>query len=438
VRASITVKGCRLFAVIVGGVLSLDDVRLGGKCILYRVDVNSPLEPSTGAFLDDSRLRAILPTLRSMNNSKIVMIGHQSRPGKSDFTNMSQHADRISRLLGKTVKFVSDICGDEAIKAIGELNIGEILFLDNIRMHDDENSMKKASPEATASSEIVLKLAPYIDVYVTDAFAAAHRNSPSLTGFAEVVPCVAGRLMSTEVNCLQIAVNDPPRPYVAVLGGTKCDDSLRVAKNLIDKGIVDTIPVVGVVGNLMLWASGIDIGELNKNFIRNAHGKIFESTWEMAVYLIKNHSEIFLLPIDVAICIDDKRVAKSIENLPTEYPIYDIGIATMMAMRPLILDAGCILWNGPASYFEKSGFSFGTIEILNMCCETSAVTIVGGGHTSALVSNRGVADQVTHNSTGGGSVLSLLSGEFMPVIDALERSKAKYATILDSLETKNP
>jgi phosphoglycerate kinase len=244
--------------------------------------------------------------------------------------------------------------------------------------------------------------------------------------------------MAAEVNCLQIAVNDPPRPYVAVLGGTKCDDSLRVAKNLIDKGIVDTIPVVGVVGNLMLWASGIDIGEWNKNFIRNAHGEIFESTWEMAVYLIENHSEIFLLPIDVAICVDDKRVAKSIENLPTEYPIYDIGIATMMAMRPLILDAGCILWNGPASYFEKSGFAFGTIEILNMCCETSAVTIVGGGHTSALVSNRGVADQVTHNSTGGGSVLSLLSGEFMPVIDALERSKAKYATILDSLEIKNP
>ena len=277
----------------VSGVLTLDDVGLGGKVVLYRVDVNSPLEPSTGAFLDDSRLRAILPTLRSLQNSKVVMIGHQSRPGKNDFTDMSQHADRISRLIGKKVKFIPDICGDKAIIAIQNLKIGEMLFLDNIRMHDDENSMKKASPETTASSEIILKLAPLIDVYVTDAFAAAHRNSPSLTGFSEVVPCIAGRLMSKEIDNLQIAVNDPPRPYIAILGGTKCDDSLCVAKNLIDKEIIDTIPVVGVVGNMMLWASGIDIGEGNKSFIRNTLGDAFEETWEMAVYLYENHSEYF-------------------------------------------------------------------------------------------------------------------------------------------------
>ena len=144
----------------VSGVLTLDDVGLGGKVVLYRVAVNSPLDPSAGAFLDDSRLRAILPTLRSLQNSKVVMIGHQSRPGKNDFTDMSQHADRISRLIGKKIHFVSDICGDKAITAIKKLKIGEMLFLDNIRMHDDENSMKKASPEKTATSEIVQKLAP--------------------------------------------------------------------------------------------------------------------------------------------------------------------------------------------------------------------------------------------------------------------------------------
>ena len=254
----------------VSDVLTLDDVRLGGKVVLYRVDVNSPLEPSSGAFLDDSRLRAIIPTLRTLQNSKVVMLGHQSRPGKIDFTNMEQHADRISRLIGKKVKFVSDICGDEAISSIKNLKIGEMLFLDNIRMHEDENSMKKASLEETAKSEIVRKLSSVIDVYVTDAFAASHRNSPSLTGFYDSVPCIAGHLMSKEISNLQIAVNDPPRPYIAILGGTKCDDSLKVAKNLIDKGIIDTIPVVGVVGNMMLWASGVDIGEGNKSFIRNA------------------------------------------------------------------------------------------------------------------------------------------------------------------------
>ena len=418
-------------------VLTLDDVRLGGKVVLYRVDVNSPLEPSTGAFLDDSRLRAILPTLRYLQNSKVVMIGHQSRPGKNDFTDMSQHADRISRLIGKKVKFIPDICGDKAIFAIKNLKIGEMLFLDNIRMHDDENSMKKASPETTANSEIILKLAPLIDVYVTDAFAAAHRNSPSLTGFSEVVPCIAGRLMAKEINNLQIAVTDPPRPYIAILGGTKCDDSLRVAKNLIDKEIIDTIPVVGVVGNMMLWASGIDIGEGNKSFIRNTLGDAFEETWEMAVYLYENHSEYFLLPTDVAVEVNGNRVAMGVEDLPTKNPIYDIGIGTLMQIRPLMINAGCILWNGPASYFELPGFAFGTIEILNMCTESSAVTIVGGGHTSALVSNRGVVDHVTHNSTGGGACLTMLSGGFMPVIDSLTRSYDKFLSILAALDLDN-
>jgi len=421
----------------VSDVLTLDDVRLGGKVVLYRVDVNSPLEPSTGAFLDDSRLRAILPTLRSLQNCKIVMVGHQSRPGKNDFTDMSQHADRISRLIGKKVNFVSDICGEEAISEIQNLKAGEMLFLDNIRIHDDENSMKQASPEVTASSEIIMKLAPLIDVYVTDAFAAAHRNSPSLTGFSEVVPCIAGRLMAKEINNLQIAITDPPRPYIAILGGTKCDDSLRVAKNLIDRKIIDTIPVVGVVGNMMLWASGIDIGECNKDFIRNALGDAFEETWNMAVFLHENHSEYFLLPTDVAIEVNGNRIAKNVTELPTEHPIYDIGIGTLMQIRPLMINAGCILWNGPASYFELPGFAFGTIEILNMCTESSAVTIIGGGHTSSLVSNRGVVNQITHNSTGGGACLTMLSGGFMPVIDSLVRSNNKFRSILGALDLEN-
>ena len=278
-------------------VLTLDDVRLGGKVVLYRVDVNSPLEPSSGAFLDDSRLRAIVPTLRTLQNSKVVIIGHQSRPGKIDFTNMEQHADRISRLIGKNVKFIPDICGEKALSSIKEMKVGEIIFLDNIRMHDDENSMKKSSLEETAKSEIVSKLSSVIDVYVTDAFAASHRNSPSLTGFFDSVPCIAGHLMSKEIDNLQIAVSDPPRPYIAILGGTKCDDSLKVAKNLIDKGIIDTIPVVGVVGNMMLWASGVDIGEGNKSFIKNALGDAFEETWNTAEFLYNNHKEFFIFNI---------------------------------------------------------------------------------------------------------------------------------------------
>ena len=350
---------------------------------------------------------------------------------------MEQHADRISRLMGKKVNFVPDICGEEAIQAINDLKVGEILFLDNIRMHDEENSMKKSSLEQTSQSEIVRKLSSVIDVYVTDAFAASHRNSPSLTGFFDSVPCIAGHLMSKEIHNLQIAVNDPPRPYIAILGGTKCDDSLRVAKNLIDKEIIDTIPVVGVVGNMMLWASGIDIGEVNKSFIRNALQDDFEDTWKMAKFLYDNHKEFFLLPSDIAVEVEGNRVAMNISELPTKYPIYDIGISTLQEIRPLMINAGCILWNGPASYFELPGFAFGTIEILNMCTESSAVTIVGGGHTSSLVSNRGVVNLVTHNSTGGGACLTMLSGGFMPVIESLIKSNEKFRSLLPSLDLDN-
>jgi phosphoglycerate kinase len=304
-------------------------------------------------------------------------------------------------------------------------------------MHDDENSMKKASLEETAQSEIVRKLSSVIDVYVTDAFAASHRNSPSLTGFYDSVPCIAGHLMSKEISNLQIAVNDPPRPYIAILGGTKCDDSLKVAKNLIDKEIIDTIPVVGVVGNMMLWASGVDIGEGNKSFIRNALGDDFQDTWALAELLYENHKEFFLLPSDVAVEVDGNRVAMNVSELPTKYPIYDIGISTLQEIRPLMINAGCILWNGPASYFELPGFAFGTIEILNMCTESSSVTIVGGGHTSSLVSNRGVTDSVTHNSTGGGACLTMLSGGSMPVIESLNKSNDKFRPLLSSLELGN-
>ncbi|MEO2242669.1 MAG: phosphoglycerate kinase [Candidatus Poseidoniia archaeon] len=409
------------------GVLSLDDVRLSGKRVLFRVDVNSPLHPETGAFLDDSRLRGIVPTLRALSDAKVVIISHQSRPGKSDFTNMSGHAERMVRILGRPVRFIPDVCGEVALEAIRSMINGEIIFLDNVRMHPEEMALSRATPEELAKSQIVATLAPEFDAYVTDAFAAAHRNSPSLAGFAEELPCFAGRLMEREISALGLAVTDPPRPYVVILGGAKADDSLRVAINLIERDVVDTVAFVGVVGNMMLWASGIDIGEGNQDFIRNTLGDSFEETWSAARHLLTDHEKLLFLPSDVAVERDGERIPMKVEELPTEDPIYDIGLETLMRLRPLLLDANCILWNGPASYFEKPQFAFGTIEILNICTESAALTIVGGGHTSALVSSRGVSDKISHNSTGGGACLTMLSGARMPVIEALMRSASVFS-----------
>ena len=414
-------------------VLSLDDVRLAGRTVLYRVDVNSPLDPSNGAFLDDSRLRSILDTLRDLSDSKVAIMGHQSRPGKIDFTDMAGHCDRLSRLIGQQIRFVGDICGDQAMTAIEEMQPGDKVFLDNVRMHPEEYGDKKVKAEDESSSEVVTRLSSVADAYVTDAFGAAHRNSPTLTGFTEEIPCIAGRLMNKEIRSLELAVNDPPRPYVAILGGAKCDDSLRVSLNLIGRGVVDSIVMVGVVGNLMLWANGHDIGKTNKEAIKAMMGDDFEHTWMMAERLVKEHSELLFLPRDVAVEIDEKRYQLELQELPTEHPIYDIGIETLQDMRSLLNSAKCILWNGPASYFEKPEFAFGTIEILNMCAEATGVTIVGGGHTSALVNQRGMAGEFSHNSTGGGSALGMLSGDPMPVIDSLSKSNDKFRPLLEAL-----
>jgi phosphoglycerate kinase len=336
-------------------------------------------------------------------------------------------------LLGQPIQFVSSVCGEKALETIEAMQPGEKVFLDNVRMHPDEYGPEKVGEDDERDSEIVTKLSALADVYVTDAFGASHRNSPTLTGFAEEMPCIAGRLMNNEIRALSLAVNDPPRPYIAILGGAKCDDSLRVALNLIGREVVDTIVMVGVVGNLMLWVSGHDIGSGNKEFIRGTMGDEFEETWEMAERLATDHSELLFLPRDLAVEIDGQRQSLELSALPTQHPIYDIGLQTLMDMRPLIMGANCVLWNGPASYFELPEFAFGTIEILNMCAETTGVSIVGGGHTSALVNQRGMAGEVSHNSTGGGSALGMLSGDSMPVIDALARSNDKFRPLLGAL-----
>jgi len=418
----------------VGDVLSIDHVSLRGQTILYRVDVNSPLDPSTGKLLDDGRLRAILPTLREMDRSKVVILAHQSRPGKSDYTSTEEHCRKLQELLGKKISFVPDICGKVAIDAIGAMTDGELIFLDNVRGDEEEyGGVGYNSNEETEDTKIAAKLSAAADIYVSDAFAAAHRRSPTLTGFTNKIPCIAGRLMQREIEGLRIAIRDPPRPYLIILGGAKCDDSLRVAINLISRGKLEHIAFVGVVGNLMLWASGIDIGERNSDFIRDSLGEQFDETWNRAESLISEHSDFIVLPRDVAVEKDGARVPLSLEDLPTNYPIYDLGIQTLMDLKPLVQSAGCILWNGPASYFEMPEFAFGTIEILNMCVESPGVAIIGGGHTSALVNQRGVANEVYHNSTGGGATISFLSGEAMPVIASLKNSRKKFENSLGEL-----
>ena len=422
-----------LSAVNVEGVLTLDDVDLQGRTVLFRVDVNSPIEPSSGQILDDGRLRAIVPTLNRIQSSRVVLLSHQSRPGKADFTSMRKHSEVLSKIIGRPIDFIPDVCSDEALNQIAKMKDGDIIFLDNVRELEEEYGIKYDSNQETEITDIVTRLAQVSDVYVTDAFAAAHRRSPTLTGFTNHMPCIAGTLMEREISSLRLALRNPPRPYLAILGGAKCDDSVRVAENLISKGNVDKIAFVGVTGNLMLWVSGHDIGDRNKEFIKTSLNDDFQEAWNTAKRIHDNHPEMIFLPTDIAVDFDGERIQMTLQELPTENPIYDVGIETLKLLRPLVKDAGFVLWNGPASYFELPDFAFGTIEILNMCTETEAMTIIGGGHTSALVNSRGVSDRVTHNSTGGGSTMSFLSGYPMPVIASLKDSFIRFEKEISDL-----
>ena len=415
-----------------GSVLTLADAGLAGKRVLLRVDVNCPLDPATKNFLDDSRMRGVLPTLKRLANSRVIILAHQSRPGRIDFTNTYAHSDLLTRLLGRPITFVPDVCGDIAQDAIRNMNSGDMLFLNNVRGHEDEMGMKHADFDELHESEIVQNLAPLVDAFVCDAFAASHRNSPSLSGFGRALPCFAGELMAKEVSALKMATESPPKPYTAILGGVKCDDTVEIAHNLCQRG-VDTIAFVGAMGNLMLWAEGHDIGEGNEAFLRKELGSAFDSTWEMANSLLSDHRERLLLPVDLAAEVDGNRVDLSVDELPPPGPLFDIGLYTCMKIREHIVDAGCVLWNGPAGLFEKNDFAFGTIEILNQCCESNGFVIIGGGHTSALVNSRKVTDLVNHNSTGGGACLNMLAGRRMPVIEALEASAELFGERLEEL-----
>ena len=402
-------------------VLGLDDIRLDGLKILYRADLNLPIHPSTKELLDDTRIRAIIPTLQKLESSSVTILAHQSRPGRFDFTNLQRHADRLSQLLSRPVKFVPDVCGPSATAAIESMQPGDVLMLDNVRLHPDENLLK-GEIEEQETSDIIQNLVPYFDIFVNDAFGAAHRSSPSLTGFTRKLPSVAGELMKREIDAISIAVENPPRPYVALLGGAKADDSLRVAINLLERNVVDTIAFFGVVGNFMLMEDGLDIGNSNADFARSQVEPFVDETSKMASHILSNYRDKVILPEDLAIELNGSREPLSIQQLPTPHPIYDVGISTLARLRPIVMGASCVLWNGPASYFEKQNFAYGTIEVLNMCIETNAMTIIGGGHTSALVQARGASEQVTHNSSGGGATLTMLSGGRMPVIEALKHS----------------
>ena len=407
-------------------VLTLDNVNVEGKTVIVRVDINSPMAPATNTFLDDTRIKAIIPTLNRLSKAKVIILAHQSRPGKDDFTSTLGHSRELGRLLGRQIKWVDDIYGSKAMDAIEQLQDGQILMLNNVRMDEQEISVR-GDFSTLSKTKMVQALSGIADIFVNDAFACAHRSTASITGFTHEIPCVAGELMGHEIRMIDSALENPQRPCLAILGGIKVDDSVTVADNMLRQGIADDIWVTGGVANMMVELSGVEIGDLNHNFLVNELGDNYHSTVETAKSLLNDFPNKIHLPIDLAANIEDNRVDLVLGDLPVEAPLIDLGIQSTIAVSAAIKNAGTVILNGPAGVFELPDFSLGTIEILNACAETDGYAVMGGGHTATLVMKYDLASKMGHVSTGGGASLDYIAGRTLPGIASLEASAKQFA-----------
>jgi phosphoglycerate kinase len=408
-----------------GEVLTLDDINLRGRTVIVRVDINSPVNPTDGSFLDITRFRSSLPTLRELATSKLVVLAHQSRPGKADYMTTREHARVLGRLLNRPVKYVDDLIGSHAQREIRTMEVGEVLLLENTRMYAEEVALKGRSVEELGRTHMVRNLTYAADAYVTDAFSAAHRAQPSLVGFAERLPCVAGRLFQQEVDGVSRALGAGDRPVVVVLGGAKADDSVRVAGNVLGTGGADTVITGGVVANAFLAASGVDIGEVNMAVIEREVGDP-KPLLGQAKAILDAHGDKVMLPLDVAQKDDHSRRRHKIKEMDPGLPILDIGLDTVVAYIQAIKEARTVVCNGPMGMFEEEAFAFGTREVFSEIGRVKGYTLLGGGHTGVLARSMGLDTKVNHISTGGGALISFLSGEEMPVIEALRTSRKLF------------
>lgn len=399
--------------------LTIDDIDLRGKTVLCRLDLNSPMDPK-GIILDDSRFRSHLTTLKELEDSKVVIISHQSRPGKSDFTTMEPHSRLLSKLMRCNVDYVDDIFGSHAINSIREMEKGDVILLENTRFYSEESFER--TPKEHSRTHMVKRLSPICDVFMNDAFSVSHRSHLSVTGFTEVLPSIAGRVMEKEIDSLNRGLSCSERPCIYVLGGTKVDDSIKVTKNVLERGCADRILVTGVVANVFLAAKGVKIGSANMSFIEKQG---YMDQIDIARELLSRFGENIGLPQDVALNKNDERVEEKVHKLNTELPIHDIGIETMVKFSKEIASAKIVIMNGPAGVFEKEAFALGTYELIKAGTK-SGFSVIGGGHIAAAAEQLGISSKFSHVSTGGGACIDFLAGEKLPGIEALRDAARKF------------
>jgi len=402
--------------VLSGKVRTLDDINVEEKTVLLRLDINCPLGEK-GELLDTTRIRAAVPTVQELSerNAKVVILAHQGRNGKKDCVSLEAHGQALSQILGEPVKFLKNPAGYS--EEIGKAQWGDILLLENQRFEKDEE--KELSPDEHANSPFVLSLAKIADVFVNDAFSAAHRSQRSLVGFCPLMPSAVGRVMEKELSALE-KLSSPEKPSLFIFGGAKVEGVSDLVENLLSGGKADKILLGGLTGLAFVLASGHSLGPtdsvLQKELSLEEMGKL--------AGLLEKYPLRIIVPSDHSIEKDGSWKAV-VSALPTQYPIYDIGPETQNQFRAEIAVARTIFLSGPLGLFEKDGFSEGTKAVLEAISKRTlegAHTVIGGGHTNAAIEKLGFSGKFTYQSTGGGALETFITGGRMPVLDALENS----------------
>ena len=395
--------------------LTLDSYNFKGKTAFVRVDLNSPVDEKTLAVEMGERISGHAETVRELSDlgARVVVLAHQGRKGDIDFISLSQHALLLGSEVKKPVKFVDDVCGKKAKDRIRALKDGDILLLDNVRFLDDETKYKTI-PE-NANAKLVKELSPYCDVFVLDAFSAAHRAQASIVGFYKK-PVVAGRVMERELAALN-RLKEPQHPSVFIFGGAKPDDSIGIMENWLSEGKIDCALTCGVLGNLFVLASGQELGK-TLDFLREK--KALEYLPKARELLAKYPGKI-LFPKDVAVEAGGKRKELPISSLPSQDSIMDIGKKTVAIYTAKISGAKTVMMNGPAGVYEKDEFSHGTRALLQAIEKGKAFSVFGGGHTlSALEKFKIDKKRLGYVSLAGKALIEYLSGEELPGVKIVE------------------
>lgn len=384
---------------------TINDIDVKGKKVLVRVDFNVPLKD--GVISDDTRVTAALPTINYLlsQDAAVILCSHLGRPkaGPDPKFSLQPVANHLQTLIPNKVHFVDDSVGEKVEKAAGDLKPGEVLVLENTRFYPEE---EKNDPVYAK------KLSDLADIYVNDAFGSAHRAHASTEGVTHYKPGVAGFLLEKEIKYLSGAIENPQRPFVAILGGAKISDKIGVIKNLLTKA--DKVLIGGGMANTFLKARGFQMGD----------SLVQDEALETANEILSSGSDKLVLPKDLVIAdaFEDSAVKKTIEvgDVPEHWRVLDIGEETVKEFSKIIKDAGTVVWNGPMGVFEMPNFAIGTFEVAKAVADSKAVSIIGGGDSVAAIQKSGLADKVTHISTGGGASLEMLEGIALPGVAALQ------------------